>query len=470
MAWEGPGWGQGWNFNRDEQARWDEWACGRCGTGNFLHRASCRQCGKLVVSEVLEGISMIGLPLTEAARHGAPRGTLAAVPDAAASPPTPPPAPVALPAATSPGWGVPHPPTCPPSFRQHGQPRGAHSDLGKAVQAAAVGASCGAPSAGGPNATAGLPGEVAAGPTWPQGAAEGQSGGQEKQAEPMATASHWSRPLPVQVSPGRPHGQHPEAHGDLQEAVPRAAVSASGAAPSAVASPDSETDIQAAEEALAMELELNDMLEIEQGLVGIRASTAHKQKLLVERFRQAHKRADDACQGLASAQRALSKARQNYRAAREKAATARTAFSSASEEVAVLYANEETEKPTANLVTTIRKMVEALQARNMSQLVVQAALAEALLIEEEQLVAASSEPPGSPEPGPLGQTHSADSEAACDKNAGNSEGPHVWKNEDEDMQAAERLPALREQRGRSRTPPPRGTSVAELTDRLEDEA
>ena len=417
MAWEGPGWGQGWNFNRDEQARWDEWACGRCGTGNFLHRASCRQCGKLVVSEVLEGISMIGLPLTEAARHGAPRGTLAAVPDAAASPPTPPPAPVALPAAT-----------------------------------------------------AGLPGEVAAGPTWTQGAAQGQSGGQEKQAEPMATAMHWGRPLPVQVSPRRPHGQHPEAHGDLQEAVPRAAVSASGAAPSAVASPDSETDIQAAEEALAMELELNDMLEIEQGLVGIRASTAHTQKLLVERFRQADKRADDARQGLASAQRALSKARQNYRVACEKAATTRTAVRSASQEVAVLYANEETEKPTANLVTTIRKMVEALQARNMSQLVVQAALAEALLIEEEQLVAASSEPPGSPEPGPLGQTHSADSEAACDKNAGNSEGPHVWKNDDEDMQAAERLPALWEQRGRSRTPPPGGTSVAELADCLEDEA
>ena len=60
MAWEGPGWGQGWNFNRDEQAQWDEWACGRCGTGNFLQRASCRQCGKLFVNEVLEGISMIG--------------------------------------------------------------------------------------------------------------------------------------------------------------------------------------------------------------------------------------------------------------------------------------------------------------------------------------------------------------------------------------------------------------------------
>ena len=133
----------------------------------------------------------------------------------------------------------------------------------------------------------------------------------------------------------------------------------------------------------------------------------------------------------------------------------------------MLYANEETEKPTANLVTTIRKMVEALQARNMSQLVVQAALAEALLIEEEQLGAASSEPPGSPEPGPLGQTRSADSEAARDKNAGNSETPIVLENDDEDMQGEERLPALREQRDRSRTPPPR---VAELADRLEDEA
>ena len=136
----------------------------------------------------------------------------------------------------------------------------------------------------------------------------------------------------------------------------------------------------------------------------------------------------------------------------------------------MLYANEETEQPTAHLVTTMRQMVEALQARNMSQLVVQAALAEALLVEEEHLGAASSEPPGSPEPGPLGQTHSADSEAARDKNAGNSETPLVLENDDEDMQAAERLPALQEQRGRSRTPPPRGTSVAELADRLEDEA
>ena len=118
----------------------------------------------------------------------------------------------------------------------------------------------------------------------------------------------------------------------------------------------------------------------------------------------------------------------------------------------------------------MRKMVEALQARNMSQLVVQAALAEALLVEEEHLGAASSEPPGSPEPGPLGQRHSADSEAARDKNAGNSETPLVSKNDDEDMQAAERLPALWEQRGRSRTPPPGGTSVAELADCLDDEA
>jgi hypothetical protein len=49
----------------------------------------------------------------------------------------------------------------------------------------------------------------------------------------------------------------------------------------------------------------------------------------------------------------FSRARQNYRAAREKAATARAAFSSAAQEVAVLYAKEETPKPTANLVTGI---------------------------------------------------------------------------------------------------------------------
>ena len=40
----------------------------------------------------------------------------------------------------------------------------------------------------------------------------------------------------------------------------------------------------------------------------------------------------------------------------------------------------------------------------------------------------------------------------------------------EDMQAEERLRAPREQRGRSRTPPPRGASLADPADTPEEQA
>ena len=167
---------------------------------------------------------------------------------------------------------------------------------------------------------------------------------------------------------------------------------------------------------------------MEQKLVGIWAAKEHKQKLLVERCRQAQKRADHMRKGLSLAQEALAQAQENHRLAREEVVWAETALSSAAEVVAVLCAKEDA----AHLVTTMLHMVEANRAGNMFDL---------------------------PVP-----------EADHDKNAGNSETPMVLENDDEDMQAAERLPALREQRGRSRTPPPRGTSVAELADRLEDEA
>ena len=259
------------------------------------------------------------------------------------------------------------------------------------------------------------------------------SGGQETQAEPMSVSLHRGlHPLsctpPGQVSPGRPHGQPPMAHGDLQKAVPRAAVGASAGAPSAAVNPVSATDIQASEKALAAASDLDVIRAMEQKLVGIWAAKEHKQKLLVERCRQAQKRADHMKKELSLAQEALAQAQENHRLAREEAAWAETALSSAAEVVAVLCAKEDA----AHLVTTMLHMVEANRAGNMFDL---------------------------PVP-----------EADHDKNAGNSETPMVLENDDEDMQAAERLPALREQRGRSRTPPPRGTSVAELADRLEDEA
>ena len=76
-------------------------------------------------------------------------------------------------------------------------------------------------------------------------------------------------------------------------------------------------------------------------------------KFLVEGFRQAQKRAEDARTGLSLAQDALEQAQDDHRVARKEAATAETALSEAAEEVAVRLATEEASKA-AELVPIMR--------------------------------------------------------------------------------------------------------------------
>ena len=211
-----------------------------------------------------------------------------------------------------------------------------------------------------PDLTACPPGAAAAGPTRPEVAAEDQSGGPQKRWGPRPP----SRPLPGLANPGLPHGQLSEANGDLQEAVPRAAEGASGGA--AASGLDV---IPAQEHTRAMEYTL---------------------KFLVEGFRQAQKRAEDARTGLSLAQDALEQAQDDHRVARKEAATAETALSEAAEEVAVRLATEEASKA-AELVPIMRDMVHAIRKRNMKEVLAVSRRAEALLTEQELGIARGGE-------------------------------------------------------------------------------
>ena len=211
-----------------------------------------------------------------------------------------------------------------------------------------------------PDLTACPPGAAAAGPTRPEVAAEDQSGGPQKRWGSRPP----SRPLPGLANPGLPHGQLSEANGDLQEAVPRAAEGASGGA--ATSGLDV---IPAQEHTRAMDYTL---------------------KFLVEGFRQAQKRAEDARTGLSLAQDAREQAQDDHRVARKEAATAETALSEAAEEVAVRLATEEASKA-AELVPIMRDMVQAIREHNMIDLLAVSRRAEALLTEQELGIARGGE-------------------------------------------------------------------------------
>ena len=129
--------------------------------------------------------------------------------------------------------------------------------------------------------------------------------------------------------------------------------------------------------------------------------------------------------------------------ARKEAATAETALSEAAEDFAVRFANEEASKA-AELVPIMREMVHAIRKCNMKEVLAVSRRAEALLAEQERMNATS-------------YGYVIDYE--------------VWvATDDEDMQAEERLRAPRQQRGRSRTPPPRAASLAEPADTPKEQA
>jgi hypothetical protein len=99
---------------------------------------------------------------------------------------------------------------------------------------------------------------------------------------------------------------------------------------------------------------------------------------------------------------------------------------------------------TASLVTTMRSMAQAISARNLSDLLADAGLAQEVLRALGEREAAAAAARGWPS--------------------------QYWAFNDQDAEAQRRLAALPEQRGRSRSPPPRGASLAASADAMEAHA